>query len=61
MFSAAHFLSDYQGKCGNMHGHTYKSDVMVSRVRGGIVDGGQMDGMIIDFHRFKQNSKRYNH
>jgi 6-pyruvoyltetrahydropterin/6-carboxytetrahydropterin synthase len=28
-FSAAHFLPRYRGKCENMHGHTYKVEVVV--------------------------------
>jgi len=26
-FSAAHFLKHYQGKCENMHGHTFTVEV----------------------------------
>ncbi|MHC1635173.1 MAG: 6-carboxytetrahydropterin synthase QueD [Candidatus Methanospirareceae archaeon] len=28
-FSAAHFLPRYRGRCENMHGHTYKVEVVV--------------------------------
>jgi 6-pyruvoyltetrahydropterin/6-carboxytetrahydropterin synthase len=28
-FSSAHFLRDYDGKCRNLHGHTYKVAVTV--------------------------------
>jgi 6-pyruvoyltetrahydropterin/6-carboxytetrahydropterin synthase len=40
-FDAAHFLTDYEGDCSRMHGHTYKLEVTV---------GGSMVGdMVIDF------------
>ena len=29
-FEAAHFLQDYVGKCGSLHGHSYKLEVTVS-------------------------------
>jgi 6-pyruvoyltetrahydropterin/6-carboxytetrahydropterin synthase len=29
-FSSAHFLRDYDGKCRNLHGHTYKVAVTVA-------------------------------
>ena len=42
-FSAAHFLSGYQGKCENLHGHNY-------RVRA-FARGDELDhtGMLVDF------------
>lgn len=30
-FEAAHFLPNYDGKCANLHGHSYKLEVTVSR------------------------------
>ena len=48
-FDAAHFLEGYQGKCANMHGHTYKLEIIISRTDGGIVAGGVNNGMVIDF------------
>lgn len=47
-FSAAHFLTNFYGKCENMHGHNYKVYVYVS--------GTQLDkaGMLIDFGIVKQ-------
>lgn len=41
-FAAAHRLTEYRGKCENMHGHTYKLHVSVE---GEI----RKDGLVIDF------------
>ena len=44
-FDAAHVLTDHQGLCRNLHGHTYRVDVSVS---------GESDGdMVIDFKELK--------
>lgn len=29
-FEAAHFLPEYEGKCHNLHGHTYKLEITLS-------------------------------
>ncbi|SDF78552.1 6-carboxytetrahydropterin synthase QueD [Sporolituus thermophilus] len=50
-FDAAHFLPGHQGKCANMHGHTYRLEVTVERKAGGVASGGPEDGMVIDFGR----------
>ena len=46
-FDAAHRLSDYEGKCKNIHGHTYKVKITVS---------GELNdlGMIMDFGKLKE-------
>lgn len=47
MFSAAHYLPDYVGKCKQLHGHTYFLDVLVE---------GEINpdtGMVIDFYDLK--------
>lgn len=46
-FDCAHMLSNYEGKCNNLHGHTYKLQVTVM---GEIkqADGADQD-MVIDF------------
>jgi len=46
-FDSAHYLTDYHGKCEQMHGHTYKLKVTVE---GEI----QENGMVIDFALLKQ-------
>lgn len=46
-FDSAHFLPSYQGKCEDMHGHTYRLQVTVD----GPVDE---EGMVIDFAMLKK-------
>lgn len=50
-FSAAHQLREYEGKCENLHGHTFKVQVYLS--------GDQLDkvGMIVDFKKIKAELK----
>ena len=48
-FDAAHFLPDHNGKCANMHGHTYRLEVTVVRDQGKLSNGGSDEGMVIDF------------
>ena len=47
-FDAAHYLSDYHGKCERMHGHRFK---VVIRVEGPAVG---RDGMAYDFAEMKR-------
>ncbi|MFH1126677.1 MAG: 6-carboxytetrahydropterin synthase QueD [archaeon] len=47
-FDAAHRLPDYDGKCANLHGHTYKLEVVVS----GNVK--KKSGMVVDFCDIKK-------
>ena len=44
-FDAAHVLTDHQGLCRNLHGHTYRVDVSVSQAGDG--------DMVIDFKELK--------
>ena len=46
-FDAAHSLPNYQGKCEQFHGHTYKLEVMVE---GEVKE----DGMVLDFTDLKK-------
>lgn len=46
-FDAAHVLSGYPGKCGNLHGHTYKLEVTV-----GTTETNKM-GMVVDYNVLK--------
>lgn len=46
-FSAAHKLPRYEGNCANLHGHTWKAEIIIK---------GEIDietGMIIDFRAVK--------
>ena len=47
-FDAAHILTNHQGLCRNLHGHTYRVDIAVSRETGGD------DDMVIDFKELKK-------
>lgn len=45
-FDMAHILDGHDGKCQNLHGHTYKLQVEVS---GDLVLEGAKKGMVVDF------------
>ena len=64
-FDAAHHLPNHDGKCKNLHGHTYR---VVIFARGPIkpLDGGPEEGMVLDFSKIKgafkdQIEKRADH
>ncbi|MFZ5967033.1 MAG: 6-carboxytetrahydropterin synthase QueD [Bacillota bacterium] len=50
-FDSAHFLSGYKGKCANIHGHRWEVEIEVQSMD--LVNGGQCDGMIVDFSDLK--------
>lgn len=52
-FDSAHFLSGYQGKCRNIHGHRWKVEIEVQAKE--LIRGGQLDGMVIDFGDLKKS------
>ena len=46
-FDSAHFLSGYEGKCSNIHGHRWR---VVMEIMGEKLEkSGQIRGMLIDF------------
>jgi 6-pyruvoyltetrahydropterin/6-carboxytetrahydropterin synthase len=45
-FEAAHSLPNHDGKCKNLHGHSYILEVTVT---GPIISSGPKEGMIMDF------------
>ena len=47
-FDAAHILTNHQGMCKNLHGHTYRVDVSVTR------PGDDAGDMVIDFKDLKK-------
>ena len=51
-FDAAHQLPNHNGKCANLHGHTYTLEIVVSLQDGSLVEGpGRSDeGMVMDFY-----------
>ena len=46
-FSASHYLSNYHGKCENLHGHNYK---LIVSVKGKVKE----DGMVVDYKEIKK-------
>lgn len=46
-FSASHFLTNYHGKCENLHGHNYK---VIVTIEGEVKN----DGMVMDFAEIKK-------
>ncbi len=46
-FDAAHVLTNHQGLCKNLHGHTYRVDISVAQAEGDTKD------MVIDFKDLK--------
>jgi len=47
-FDAAHVLTNHEGLCKNLHGHTYRVDVTVAQGEGETTD------MVIDFKDLKR-------
>lgn len=54
-FDSAHFLSNYEGKCSNIHGHRWNVIIEVQDEE--LKSGGQLDGMVIDFGDLKNDVK----
>jgi len=55
-FDSAHFLSGYEGKCANIHGHRWR---IVAEVAGeNLASEGQLRGMVIDFGDLKKDVKK---
>lgn len=48
-FDAAHFLTNYEGKCKNIHGHRWRVFVTIK--------GELTNGMLVDFGDFKKDIK----
>lgn len=51
-FDSAHFLTDYYGKCENLHGHRWRVVVYLRQSELG-ADGTERD-MVMDFGAFKR-------
>jgi len=56
-YDASHHLEDYEGKCANVHGHTYKVEVWIKG------DSEQLDkaGILWDFGSLKKVIEMYDH
>lgn len=55
-FDMAHYLSGYNGKCSNLHGHRYK--LIVSIKSETLHQEGQLKGMVDDFGNIKEKLKK---
>ncbi|MBQ6395780.1 MAG: 6-carboxytetrahydropterin synthase, partial [Atopobiaceae bacterium] len=51
-FDSAHFLTDYYGKCENLHGHRWRVVVTLAQEELQVED--TMRDMVLDFGVFKQ-------
>ena len=50
-FDSAHMLSNYSGKCENLHGHTYKLQVSIDAP---LQSKGNEECMVVDFNTLKK-------
>ncbi len=55
-FDSAHFLSGYEGKCANIHGHRWR--IVAEVVGEKLASEGQLRGMVIDFGDLKRDVKK---
>ncbi len=51
-FDSAHFLTDYYGKCENLHGHRWRMVVYIQQ--DSLREDGTMKDMVLDFEVFKR-------
>ena len=51
-FDSAHFLTDYYGKCENLHGHRWRVVVYIEQSE--LQQQGTMKDMVLDFGEFKR-------
>ncbi len=51
-FDSAHFLTDYHGKCENLHGHRWR--VVAYLKQDELQEEGTMKDMVLDFSVFKR-------
>lgn len=54
-FDCAHMLSNYEGKCANLHGHTYHGTVTIEG------DIAVNVGMVLDYNKIKEVVDKYDH
>lgn len=55
-FDMAHYLSGYEGKCNNLHGHRYRLIAKVCSET--LQEEGQLRGMVDDFGNIKKALKK---
>lgn len=51
-FDAAHFLTDYHGKCENLHGHRWRVVAYIAQAE--LCKEGTHKDMVLDFGAFKK-------
>ena len=51
-FDAAHFLTDYHGKCENLHGHRWRVVAYIAQAE--LCKDGTHKDMVLDFGEFKK-------
>lgn len=56
-FDAAHFIDGYDGKCGRMHGHSYKVHVSAKSSKLNPSKYLETDDMVCDFQELKWAAK----
>lgn len=54
-FDSSHMLDGHDGKCQNLHGHTYSLEITV---HGKLIESGAKAGMVMDFADLKTIVKR---
>ena len=54
-FDASHMLDGHDGKCQNLHGHTYQLEVTVASI---LINEGAKAGMVMDFADLKTSVKQ---
>ena len=54
-FDASHMLDGHDGKCQNLHGHTYQLEVTVASI---LINEGAKAGMVMDFADLKASIKQ---
>ena len=54
-FDAAHFLTDYHGKCENLHGHRWRVVAYLRQKE--LQKEGTCKDMVVDFGDFKKSDK----
>ena len=52
-FDSAHFLSGYNGKCAQLHGHRWQMEVCVHS--DSLITAGEKRGMVMDFSDLKKS------
>lgn len=55
-FDASHMLDNHNGKCQNLHGHTYR---LLVEIEGPLIAHGSKNGMVIDFSQLKSLVKTH--